>query len=317
MRLLSAVRHYSDFLESLPGVHGAKESDARSLPRSLADSYVAVGHGDRGRTTVPRRSTGANQALPPVQLGRMLARRPSLRALPSEQPVWMLWCELSATRPRQDLLAQPPAAQHIANETGRTVFASDVQVGTADAENGLPPRLIKFDDPDRPQGHFDEFRPEPGADALAALADLGRLPDALPRRTTRALHWVRALRRTHGPDIDSAPAREAEFHELVEGFGALEELRFEAVGGTDPGPLTWGGLQQIAGEYAARRGWDRSLTADSLEHLLRAALDGDLSPSRPRPHRPRRTALDARRRHRHDSGGLRADRLHRLLRRRP
>ncbi|MUT94347.1 lonely Cys domain-containing protein, partial [Streptomyces sp. Z38] len=102
MRLLSAVRHYSDFLESLPGVHGAKESDARPLPRSLADSYVAVGHGDSGRTTVPRRSTGANQALPPVQLGRMLARRPSLRALPSEQPVWMLWCELSATRPRQD-----------------------------------------------------------------------------------------------------------------------------------------------------------------------------------------------------------------------
>ncbi|MFD8266027.1 lonely Cys domain-containing protein, partial [Streptomyces althioticus] len=278
MRLLSAVRHYSDFLESLPGVHGSKESDARPLPRSLADSYVAVGHGDSGRTTVPRRSTGANQALPPAQLGRMLARRPSLRALPSEQPVWMLWCELSATRPRQDLLAQPPAAQHIANETGRTVFASDVQVGTADAENGLPPRLIKFDDPDRPQGHFDEFRPEPGADALAALADLGRLPEGLPRRTTRALHWVRALRRTHGPDIDSAPAREAEFHELIEGFGALEELRFKALGGADPGPLTWSGLQQIAGEYAVRRGWDRSLTAGSLEHLLRAALDGNLSP---------------------------------------
>ncbi|MFC7512534.1 hypothetical protein ACFQV4_29255 [Streptomyces thermocarboxydus] len=165
----------------LPGVAARRprfQGERRAaLPRSLADSYVAVGHGDSGRTTVPRRSTGANQALPPAQLGRMLARRPSLRALPSEQPVWMLWCELSATRPRQDLLAQPPAAQHIANETGRTVFASDVQVGTADAENGLPPRLIKFDDPDRPQGHFDEFRPEPGADALAALADLGRLPE--------------------------------------------------------------------------------------------------------------------------------------------
>ncbi|MER6691047.1 lonely Cys domain-containing protein, partial [Streptomyces minutiscleroticus] len=69
-----------------------------------------------------------------------------------------------------------------------------------------------------------------------------------------------------------------EFHELIEGFGRLEELRFQAAGGTDPGPLTWAGLQHIAGQYAARQGWDRSLTANTLSPLLRAALDGNLRP---------------------------------------
>ncbi|MEU9734949.1 lonely Cys domain-containing protein [Streptomyces sp. NPDC048002] len=277
-RPLSAVQHYSNVMEGLPGVYAGRESGALPLPRGLAGSYVAVGHGDQGRTTLPRRSTGANQAVHPRQLGRMLARRASLRALPPERPVWLLVCELSMTRPDQDLLTHPPSSQYVANETGRTVFTVNMQVGTSEAEGERPPRLLVFDDPDHPVGRIEEFPPEPGTDALDALADLGGLPPQLPGRTDRARHWVRALRRTHGVRVDSDPAREAEFHELIEGFGALERLRFRNAGDHDPGPLTWGGLHQIVGRYAARDGLDGALSAASLEHLLRAALDGGLSP---------------------------------------
>ncbi|MGW5636785.1 lonely Cys domain-containing protein, partial [Streptomyces sp. NPDC003832] len=277
-RALSAVQHYSNVMEGLPGVYAGRESGDLPLPRGLTDSYVAVGHGDQGRTTLPRRSTGANQAVHPRQLGRVLARRRSLVALPPERPVWLLVCEVSMTRPDQDLLNQPPSSQYVANETGRTVFSVNMQVGTNEAEGERPPRLLVFDDPDRPEGHIEEFPPEPGTDALDALADLGGLPAQRPGRTDRARQWVRALRRTHGVRVDSDPAREAEFHELIEGFGALEQLRFRNAGDRDPGPLTWGALRHIVGRYAMREGWDGSLSAGSLEHLLRAALDGALTP---------------------------------------
>ncbi|MEU5095711.1 lonely Cys domain-containing protein [Streptomyces sp. NPDC020996] len=279
LRVVSAVQHYTNEVEGLPGVYPARQGGLLPLPQGLAGSYVFVGHGDSGRTTVPRRSTRANQAVHPRHLGRMLARRRSLQALSPEAPVWLLICEMSMTRPDQDLLTHPSSAQYVANETRRTVFAVDRQVSPSEAEGGLPPRLVLDDDPDRPVGHVEEFLPEPRTVALDALADLGGLPAQVPARTERALHWVRALRQTHGVHIDSDPAREAEFHELIEGFGALEGLRFQAAGNADPGPLTWGGLRHIVGQYAARQGWDRSLTAGSLAHLLHAARAGRLRPS--------------------------------------
>ncbi|CAL9613726.1 hypothetical protein SUDANB58_05693 [Streptomyces sp. enrichment culture] len=279
LRVVSGIQHYTNVEEGLPGVYAGRQGGLLPLPRVLADSYVVVGHGDSGRTTVPRRSTGANQALHPRQLGRMLARRGSLRALSPEKPVWLLLCELSMTRADQDLLTHPSSAQYVANEIRRTVFTVDRQISPSEAEGGLPPRLLVYDDPDNPVGHIGEFLPEPGTDALDALADLGGLREGLPGRADRALHWVRALRQTHGVHIDSDPDREAEFHGLIEGFGALEELRFQAAGNADPGLLTWDELRHVVGRYAARQGWDRSLTAGSLAHLLHAARTGRLSPS--------------------------------------
>ncbi|WP_345586861.1 lonely Cys domain-containing protein, partial [Streptomyces prasinosporus] len=279
LRVVSAIQHYVNVVEGLPGVYAGRQSGPLPLPRGLAGSYVAVGHGDSGRTTLPRRSTGANQAVHPRQLGRVLARRRSMQALPPGAPVWLLLCELSMTRADQDLLAHPPSAQYVANEIRRTVFTVDRQISPSEAEGGLPPHLVVYDDPDNPEGHVQEFPPEPGTAALDALADLGGLPDDLPGRADRALHWVRALRQTHGVHIDSDPDREAEFHELIEGFGALEGLRIRAAGNATPGLLTWGGLRHIVGRYAARQGWDPSLTAGSLAHLLRAARAGRLHPS--------------------------------------
>ncbi|MET9369075.1 lonely Cys domain-containing protein [Streptomyces griseoflavus] len=278
LRVVSDIQHYTQVEEGLPGVYAGRQSGLLPLPRALADSYVVVGHGDSGRTTLPRRSTAANQAVHPRQLGRVLARRKSMRALPPDKPVWLLLCELSMTRADQDLLAHPSSAQYVANETRRTVFTVDRQISPSEAEGGLPPRLVVYDDPDNPVGHIGEFRPEPATAALDALADLGGLSAGLPGRTDWALHWVRALRLTHGVHIDSDPDREAEFHELIEGFGALEALRSRSAGNAAPGPLTWGGLRHLVGQYAARRGWDRSLTAGSLAHLLHAARTGGLGP---------------------------------------
>ncbi|MDT0402098.1 lonely Cys domain-containing protein [Streptomyces edwardsiae] len=279
MRVVSAIQQHILVMEGLPGVYAGRESGPLPLPRGLADSYIAVGHGDSGRTTLARRSTHANQAVHPRQLGRVLARRKSLRTLAPDVPVWLLICELSMTRPDQDLLTHPSSAQYVANEVRRTVFTVDRQITPSEAAGGLPPHLIVYDDPDNPAGHIGEFPPEPRTAALDALADLGGLPDGLPGRTDRALHWVRALRLTHGAHIDSDPAREAEFHGLIEGFGALERLRFQAAGTSDPGLLTWGGLQHIAGRYATRHGWDRTLTAGLLAHLLHAARTGGLTAS--------------------------------------
>ncbi|BFO15499.1 hypothetical protein SHKM778_18870 [Streptomyces sp. KM77-8] len=85
---------------------------------------------------------------------------------------------------------------------------------------------------------------------------------------------MRALRLTHGVHIDSDPAWEADFHRLIEGFGALERLRIPAAGNSDPDPLTWGGLQYIARQYATRRGWEPALTSGLLGCLLDDALTG-------------------------------------------
>ncbi|MFI8088595.1 lonely Cys domain-containing protein, partial [Streptomyces sp. NPDC086080] len=279
LRVVSAIQHYNNEMEGLPGVYAARQGGLLPLRRGLANSYVYVGHGDSGRTTVPRRSTRANQAVHPQQLGRTLARRRSLRALPPDWPVWLLICEMSMMRADQDLLSHPSSAQYVANETRRTVITVDRQISPSAAEGALPPRLVLTDDPDNPVGRIEEFLPEPRTAALDALADLGGLPAELPDRADRARRWVRALRQTHGLHIDSDPDREAEFHELIEGFGALERLRFQAAGNPGPGLLTWAGLRHIVGRYATRQGWNPSLTAGSLAHLLHAARTGRLHPT--------------------------------------
>ncbi|BFO15498.1 hypothetical protein SHKM778_18860 [Streptomyces sp. KM77-8] len=161
MRVVSAIQHQILVMEGLPGVYAGKESGPLPLPRGLTDSYIAVGHGDTGRTTLARRSTHANQALHPKQLGRVLARRKSLQTLAPDVPVWLLVCELSMTRPDQDLLTSPSSAQYVANEVNRTVFTVDRQLAPSEAIGGLPPHLIVYDDPDNLAGHIGSFRPSP------------------------------------------------------------------------------------------------------------------------------------------------------------
>ncbi|HBF80752.1 MAG TPA: hypothetical protein DD420_12745, partial [Streptomyces sp.] len=278
LRPISAVQYYTDLYEGLPGVDSDRESGLRPLPRPLTDSYIFVGHGRTGMKAVPVRSTGRGHMLGDKEFGRLLARRKSLQRMRPDKPVWALWCELGQVRTGKDRLESPPPAQSASNMSGRTVFTAEATQGWSAAEGNWPPRLIKFDDPDRPVFRYREFRPEPGATTLTSLADLAGLPAHAERRTTRVLRWVRALRETHGVDIDTDPARTAEFHNLIRGFGALERLRTDTPQNPDTGPLTWRSLEHIVGTYAQGRGWDRSLTANALEHVLYQAQVGGLSP---------------------------------------
>ncbi len=268
LRQISAVRYYTDLYEGLPGVDTDRESGLRPLPRPLTDSYIFAGHGRTGMKTVPVRSTGRGHLLGDKEFGRLLARRKSLQRMRPDKPVWALWCELGQVRTGKDRLDSPPPAQWAANMSDRTVFTAEATQGWSAAEGDWPPRLIKFDDPDRPVFRYREFRPEPGTGTLATVADLAGLPAHAVDRTARALRWVRALRETHGVDIDTAPGRVAEYHNLLRGFGALERLRTDTPQNPDTGPLTWRSLEQIVGAYAQTRGWDRSLTANALEHVL-------------------------------------------------
>ena len=146
------------------------------------------------------------------------------------------------------------------------------------AQGNRPPQAAEFDDPDRPAFRYRESRRDPAAATLTTLADLAGLPAYAEHRTTRALRWVRVLRETHGEDIDTSPGRVVEFHNLIRGFGALERLRMNTPWNPYTGPLTWRSLERIVGDYAQGQGWDRSLTANALEHLLYQAQVGGLPP---------------------------------------
>ncbi|MEK8145831.1 hypothetical protein NKH18_45225 [Streptomyces sp. M10(2022)] len=108
----------------------------------------------------------------------------------------------------------------MATETQRRFAATEAQLAFADAdEKWSEPRLILADDPDHPKLRIRVFEREPDAARLTELADLAGLPADVPRRTTRVLRWVRALREIHGDDIDANPALTQEFHTLIRGSG--------------------------------------------------------------------------------------------------
>ncbi|WP_454343900.1 lonely Cys domain-containing protein [Streptomyces canus] len=274
VRELAAVEHYVDVYLGTPGVEATRESGLRPLPRKLGEAYIAAGHGAAGYPGVVERSTGHRRKLREGELGRLLSRSKSLQRMRPENPVWLLWCELGQVRPGRDRLESPPEGQDVADLVGRQVFTAESRQGWQRKAEGT--RLLKYDDPDKPQFRYREFRPRPDDTRLTALADMAGLPAHVQGRSTRALRWVRALRETHGVDIDTSPSRVAEFQNLIRGFGALESLRMNAPGNRDTGPLTWRSLAQIVGDYAEGQGWDRSLSANALEHVLYQAQTGKL-----------------------------------------
>ncbi|MET9567314.1 hypothetical protein ABZY07_44665, partial [Streptomyces tauricus] len=137
-----------------------------------------------------------------------------------DRPLVLFSCETG----RQPEIAGLPVAQHVANRTGRQVYAPTTEVGTArDGEGNV--RAVLTEGPDGPGG-WRLFTPEPSGtdlDELARAAGLHAGPepaDAFAR--ARTLQQIRTLRGALGPDAEQRP----ENRELLAGLAYVDNLRW-------------------------------------------------------------------------------------------
>ncbi|MFD3944797.1 hypothetical protein [Streptomyces sp. NPDC058579] len=152
------------------------------------------------------------------ELGRFLTRQPGLGA--PGRPLVLLSCS-TGQRPDHGGLS---AAQHVANVTGRRVYAPTTDTGTAvDSADGI--RSVLHLDRDGTPGQWAVFTPEPAGavlDALATAAGLGTDEGVTAFDQAFTLQFVRTLRDTFGPDAE----RGTDGPELLRGLAALNALRW-------------------------------------------------------------------------------------------
>ncbi|MBJ6612858.1 DUF4347 domain-containing protein [Streptomyces sp. I3(2020)] len=160
-----------------------------------------------------------------------------------QRPLVLYSCETG----RQPRIAGLPVAQHVANRTGRPVYAPTSEVGTARDKDGNV-RAVLVDNGDGP-GRWRLFTPEPGGADLDQLArDAGLHAGAGPAdpfARARTLQQIRTLRDALGPDAEKQPGN----RELLAGLAHVDGLRWQ---GTDS---------------AARYG-DGRMTLDLLRRLV-------------------------------------------------
>ncbi|MFJ4471713.1 hypothetical protein ACIP2X_30115 [Streptomyces sp. NPDC089424] len=153
-----------------------------------------------------------------VQLGEVL--KSWAREGDQDRPLVLFSCETG----RQPEVAGLPVAQHVANRTGRPVYAPTTEVGTARDRDG-DVRAVLTEGPDGP-GRWRLFTPEPGGadlDGLARDAGLHAGPepaDAFAR--ARTLQQIRTLRDALGPDAEQRP----ENRELLAALAYVDGLRW-------------------------------------------------------------------------------------------
>ncbi|MFE3032383.1 hypothetical protein ACFXKY_12100 [Streptomyces canus] len=153
------------------------------------------------------------------ELGRYMVRWGGLG--PDGDPIVLYSCSTGASPTHGGL----PVAQHVANVTGRPVYAPTTKVGTAlDGSGRVRPILdVASETGEVVAGRWRLFLPEPSGPDLTALARAAGQhegdgePD--PFAALRTLQFVRTLRGTTGLDTGSD-------HELLRGLGALERLRW-------------------------------------------------------------------------------------------
>ncbi|GAA2267382.1 hypothetical protein GCM10010415_35610 [Streptomyces atrovirens] len=237
-RLLPGIRHSATATElyHVNRQDGTWTKDDRPVPFAGKPVYVFAAHGSPGETALPTRSNPRHRKRERAT-GGMLRRRPSLARLPEDHAIVMQECFAATppglTRRRRlvtdtfvpDPLADVSQSQHVANETGRTVYGATQEVGFRQWEDGRVSHFILTDSRGR-RGQWVEHRPEPDGAALddrARAAGLhtdpaGPAPEEVRERTLRL---VRALRLTFGPAIED----DSRYGELLAGIGALETMR--------------------------------------------------------------------------------------------
>ncbi|MGV9682338.1 WXG100-like domain-containing protein, partial [Streptomyces cellulosae] len=196
---------------ALPGAgteQGADYFVGHGTPRA-----VTLGTHDASRPTV--KVSG-------VQLGE------ALKAWAADGDRQRLLVLYSCETGRQPRIAGLPVAQHVANRTGRPVYAPTSAVGTARDKDGNV-RAVLVDNGDGP-GRWRLFTPEPGGadlDQLARDAGLHAGPGpADPFARARTLQQIRTLRDALGPDAEKQPGN----RELLAGLAHVDGLRWQ---GTD------------------------------------------------------------------------------------
>ncbi|WP_369275089.1 hypothetical protein AB5J55_38630 [Streptomyces sp. R11] len=192
---------------ALPGSgteQGADYFAGHGTPRT-----VTLGTDDAARPTV--KVSG-------VQLGEVL--KSWAQDGDQDRPLVLFSCETG----RQPEVAGLPVAQHVANRTGRPVYAPTTEVGTARDRDG-DVRPVLTEGPDGP-GRWRLFTPEPSGadlDGLARDAGLHTGPepaDAFAR--ARTLQQIRTLRDALGTDAEQRPGN----RELLAGLAYADGLRW-------------------------------------------------------------------------------------------
>ncbi|MFE6918548.1 WXG100-like domain-containing protein, partial [Streptomyces rubiginosohelvolus] len=201
-----------------------------------------VGHGTPRTVTL-----GTDNAAYPtvkvsgVQLGEVL--KSWAQDGDQDRPLVLFSCETG----QQPKIAGLPVAQHVANRTGRPVYAPTTEAGTAKDRDGNV-RAVLGEGPDGP-GRWRLFTPEPvGAalDDLARDAGLHAGPDPADAfARARTLQQIRTLREALGPDAEQQPGN----RELLAALAYVDGLRWR-----DPG--------------TANRYGDGRMTPDLLDRMV-------------------------------------------------
>ncbi|MFD8407120.1 hypothetical protein ACFV1G_20840 [Streptomyces anulatus] len=225
VRTTSAEPPHPGSTEAPPAPRTVFTGPTAALPGSGTErgADYFVGHGTPRTVTL-----GTDNAAYPtvkvsgVQLGELL--KSWARDGDKDRPLVLFSCETG----QQPMVAGLPVAQHVANRTGRPVYAPTTEAGTAKDRDGQV-RAVLGEGADGP-GRWRLFTPEPaGADLddLARDAGLHAGPDPADAfARARTLQQIRTLREALGTDAE----QQAGNRELLAALAYVDGLRWH-----DPG----------------------------------------------------------------------------------
>ncbi|GAA2427923.1 hypothetical protein GCM10010433_29950 [Streptomyces pulveraceus] len=212
---------YQDHHHSEPSLY----RKPRQLPWHDQKVSFFAAHGTPTRVKLTK-NDGTEIVISGRELGRYLEHSADLG--PKDRPIVLYACATGAAPTHGGL----SVAQHVANLTGRTVYAPTTTTGTA-IDSAQQIRPVLFRDSAENPGQWVSYAPEPSGAELTALARAAGLHPAAdtegtpgPWATTRTLQLVRTLRGTFGPRIEQSP----DHHDLLAALGSLDNERF---GGDD------------------------------------------------------------------------------------
>ncbi|MER7550326.1 hypothetical protein ABTX86_10120 [Streptomyces anulatus] len=225
VRTTSAEPPHPGSTEAPPAPRTVFTGPPAALPGSGTErgADYFVGHGTPRTVTLGTDNAGyPTVKVSGVQLGELL--KSWARDGDQDRPLVLFSCETG----QQPMVAGLPVAQHVANRTGRPVYAPTTEAGTAKDRDGQV-RAVLGEGADGP-GRWRLFTPEPaGADLddLARDAGLHAGPDPADAfARARTLQQIRTLRKALGTDAEQQSGN----RELLAALAYVDGLRWH-----DPG----------------------------------------------------------------------------------